>query len=74
VTHDYEICADLPGELSDFFRRLAADQLSYRIESQTPQAGDAFIEYLLEVFFHPNGCSSQRYFGQQQRTGVGEDR
>jgi hypothetical protein len=27
VTYDNEICADLPGEFFDFFRRLAAHQL-----------------------------------------------
>ena len=48
--------------------------LGHGIEAQLFQSGNAFIEYLREIIFYPNRCSSEGYLGQQKSTVIGENR
>ena len=73
MANDNKISPDLPGEVSDFFGWLASYHLGHGVKAQLSQSCNAFIEYLPEVIFHLNGCPSESHFGQQQRTGVGEN-
>ena len=74
MADDDKIGPNLPREVADFFGGLASHQFGHRIEAQFPQSGNALIQYVHGIGFHPNRCSSERYLGEQQRTGIGKNR
>src|SRR6516165_2329096 len=74
MAHDDKVRADLLGELSDLFGRLASHQFCHGVKAQLFQPRDAFLQDLLEVFLHLSGGYSHRNLGQQQRSSLGEDR
>jgi hypothetical protein len=74
MADDDKIGTNLPREVANFFGGLASHQFSHRIETQFPQSGNALIEYVHEIIFHPSRCSSERRLGEQQRAGIRKNR
>ena len=73
MPYDDKVSSDLPGEISDFFGWLTSHHLGHGVKAQLSQSCNAFIEYLLEAFFHVNRGPCESYLGQQQRAAIGEN-
>ena len=74
MAHYNEIRPDLPGDIPNFFSRVASHQSCHGIETQLPQSGDAFVKDVREVILQMNNCSSEARLGQQQRPAIDEHR